>query len=1232
MDENKEPVIGAIVQVSSGGIDKGGAATDIDGNYTIKPLEAGRYEVRISFTGYNTALTKDVIVGVDKTTAVNTQLKVNITELGVIDVIAFREPLIDIYAGGAKTLTAEEINVMPTRNTTSMVSTQAGAYQAREGGAVNLGGGRGDATLYIIDGVQVVGSRGINLPQGMIDQIQVFNSGLSARYGDAIGGVVSITTRGVTPTLQGGVLLEHSVDGYNHNLVNASLSGPLYSKKDSAGGKEPIIGFALAAEGYYDRDRNPTYNPNYVLKPEVLEQIQQNPLVSNGFNSGAFNYASEYVTKNDMDLQKRRIGTLALEGRLNGRLDFKLSDNLNLSAGGNFSYTKSNPYNRTWSLFAPEMPENHDYTGRAFVRLTQRFGKQGVPTTEGGEARKPDLISNAYYTLQVDYQRDYAQQQHADHKDNIFKYGYVGKFTPLTTELYFPAVDSATGRFGIVRLVDNAASGVAYQRTEDNPILANYTSQYFALGGAPFTLNQIVAQGGLINGYMPRPIYQAGNIGGWANVGQSVTAYSYSSVDQISATIDASFDFQPGKTPHAIGFGLYYQQRTSRGYFARGADATGGLWSLMRLLTNSHISQDLTQPIFIVNGQRYTKAQVDAGVVSPGPLDTIIYERLSNPNAQSTFDKNLRSKLGLAENNTDYLNVDGMDPSTFALDMFSPDELLNSGITPYVGYNGYTYTGEVQRGQVNFNDFFTKRDANGNYTREIGAYRPNYIAGYLLDKFQFKDLLFNVGVRVERFDANTKMLRDPYSLYETWKVGDQGNDLYLANNKLNGGATPSNIGEDYVVYVNDNASTAPEIIGYRNGDDWYDPFGRLIEDPTTLKVYSGGRDPQPYLTDYTARITDTSFNPDKSFTDYRPQVNVVPRISFSFPLSDQALFYAHYDVMVQRPDNVYATPADYYFFSQNNTGILNNPGLKPQKVFDYEFGFQQTLTQRSSIKLAAFYKERKDMIQIRPYLYAWPATYYTYGNRDFSTTKGFTAEYDLRRMGNIRMNLSYTLQFAEGTGSDDASANGGNSNNISSNGLLQNFISSGLPNLRFAFPLSYDSRHNIVANIDYRYDEGTGPVIAGQHILQNAGINFLFRTRSGEPYTRYITPESSTVQGGVQGSRLPWHYMLDMKVDKNFKLSFGKKNQAEGAPQKEPLYLNAFVLIQNLLNTRDVLGVYGYTSRPDDDGYLNSPNGMTFTGNQVNPNSFRDLYSIAIDNPNFINFPRRINIGLQLSF
>ncbi len=69
-----------------------------------------------------------------------------------------------------------------------------------------------------------------------------------------------------------------------------------------------------------------------------------------------------------------------------------------------------------------------------------------------------------------------------------------------------------------------------------------------------------------------------------------------------------------------------------------------------------------------------------------------------------------------------------------------------------------------------------------------------------------------------------------------------------------------------------------------------------------------------------------------AFEDYTPQVSFMPRISFSFDISDEAIFFAHYDVLTQRPqDRFRATPDVWYFFEASAVGgVLDNPNLRPE--------------------------------------------------------------------------------------------------------------------------------------------------------------------------------------------------------------------------------------------------------------------------------------------------------------
>jgi hypothetical protein len=548
--------------------------------------------------------------------------------------------------------------------------------------------------------------------------------------------------------------------------------------------------------------------------------------------------------------------------------------------------------------------------------------------------------------------------------------------------------------------------------------------------------------------------------------------------------------------------------------------------------------------------------------------------------------------------------------------MFAPDELFNQGDN-FVEYWGYDHTGKKVRGTTDIDKYFEEFDDNGNYKRFIGAFQPVYIAGYLMDKFAFNDIVFNVGVRVDVFDANQPVLKDKYLLYSANNVSE-AKALRELDPVTNAWVViPESIGDDYVVYVND-VNNPTQINGFRSGDTWYDANGVVIEDPKTIRGASGI---SPWLKDAGA-ANSQSISSD-AFEDYTPQVNVMPRIAFSFPISDEASFFAHYDILTKRPTSGSRfNPIDYQFI-ESRTNVINNPNLLPEKTVDYELGFQQVLTRTSSLKISAFYREQRNNVQLINVFEAYPNTYKTYGNRDFGTVKGLTVSYDMRRTGNVRMTAAYTLQFADGTGSDATSAAG--------------LVNAGLPNLRNIFPYSFDQRHAFAITFDYRYGAGAdynGPMIGDAKIFENTGLNILTNIYSGSPYSAQngitgeglISPNTAGITGTLNGSRLPWQYRLDLQLDRTFEINFGEEGN------KKTTFLNVYVRATNLLNQMNVLSVYRATGNWDDDGYLAAAQYQSSIQNQLDEQSFRDYYNMKIQNPFNISSPRTIRLGVKFDF
>jgi hypothetical protein len=338
------------------------------------------------------------------------------------------------------------------------------------------------------------------------------------------------------------------------------------------------------------------------------------------------------------------------------------------------------------------------------------------------------------------------------------------------------------------------------------------------------------------------------------------------------------------------------------------------------------------------------------------------------------------------------------------------------------------------------------------------------------------------------------------------------------------------------------------------------------------------------------------------------------------------MFYGTYDILTQRPDGNIAQIDDYFYLSNRLTRTILNPDLKMLQSTDYEIGFRQQIGKNSAIGLIASYRELRNQTQLFRYNQAWPNSYTTIGNLDFSTVKAVGLEYKLIDAGNINLNANYNLQFADGTGS----------NIESSNTLIQ----AGLPNNRTIFPLDFDTRHTFKAEFDYHYKDGKkydGPVVRGKKIFENAGFNFIFSAYSGRPYTQNLiaTPDGvqrgaanrSPIKGTPNGANLPAQFNLDFNVDKNFTI----KNEKAGANVKE-YRVRVFLTVTNLLNAANVNGVFRYTGSAYNDGYLASPFAADQIETATNAQSFVDLYNTRMLNPDRFLLPRLTRIGVSVQF
>ena len=1210
-DASGDPLIFANIELKKNNVFIEGTSTDENGNYSFSNLRPGAYQIVFSYLTHGDKIISEYNIE-DGTAHI---LNVNLIEgldLDVVIVEDFGLMRQDI-TGEGRTFDAKDIERAASLSIPDIVKNTPGVSSSDDGEPVSIKNALPEGTAYILDGIRVSSAE---IPIQDLEQVKVLTGGISAAYGDLTGGVVSMTSKGPSLNYTGRLELETSepFDNYGYNLLRANISGPIIKKQLGENRQTSLLGFRLSGQFRVRADDNPSALPIYTVKDDVLRDLEENP-IQEKIIEGNLTYipSAQELTDEDMQIlnyrpnekEVRNSLTAVLEARPAKNIDLRLSGTYNnendqFTPGYGSSLSANDrgrfaPWRGTWTaLNSSYNPFDREERFNGILRMRHKIGAQEFdPDNPTKTLSKKSLIQNASYDVTLAYEKIKRSIEDQRHGDDFFAYGHIGNFN-----YEWVPILAASEFTGEVSHVDYRRQFVSYEAGESNPILSNYNNLF---ADSQNENDFLVVNGDYTSGI----VHEVWGL--HENVGTVYNSFMKRDNDIFNFKINSTFDLVPkgnqDKGKHSIQFGFNYEQRFLRGFDIE-PDA---LWLIARGQANRHLtSVDLDNQIGVVEDE-------ETGLMFPqyAPLNT------EDAFEGNYFFRRVRALDGSPVN--EFFNVDELNPDQLHLGLFSAQELMNDARIG-LDYYGFDYQGNKLSNEVNFEDFFSSVDENGVRNHPIAAFKPIYTAAYIQDKFTFKDIILNLGLRVDRYDANTKVLKDPYTLYE----GMNARDFY-ALEETQDLQRPLTVEDDFVVYVNgDNNST--EVSAYRDGDQWYFPDGTVANGGN---IVFGGDVVTPKLyEERNNRIRSEGFDTDNSFTDYEPQINWMPRLAFSFPISESANFFAHYDILVQRPlaTQARATPLQYFYMEERSAStIYQNPNLKPQRTVDYEVGFQQLLTANSMMKITAHYREMRDMVQRRTYTFvANPiGTYTTFDNQDFGTVKGLSLQYNLKGKKNVSFNGAYTLQFADGTGSDANSQAG-----ISSRG-----------NLRTLFPLNRDERHNLNLTLNVNFQGGpkyNGPKVMGSKILSNTDININFLAVSGRPYTKELIPDalgSRGLAGALNGARLPWNNWVNLKINKYIPLHFGKE---EGEAPRKTIGMNIYFRVQNLFDQRNIINVYRSTGSPSDDGYLNSSFGedvlaQTETSGQ-NVEAFLDAYQWRSLNGTFFSLPRRMYLGANFNF
>jgi hypothetical protein len=387
--ESRVPLPGAMVMVLESN-PLAGAVSDLQGNFRLIGIPVGRYNLRISYVGYDPLILSEVLVVSGKETVVSAEMKEIAANLGQVEVKAFarKDQAVNSMAMiSARQLTMEEASRYaggiddPSR----LASSFAGVAGNLSSNAVVIRGNAPKGLLWRMEGVEIpnpshfanvttFGGGGITaLSSQMLSNSDFYTGAFPAEFGNALSGVFDMRMR----------------TGNNERYEHTFRAG--------------IIGLDFSSEGPFKRGKSSSYLFNYrystlalisPLLPENARGIRyQDFAFKMNFPAGKWGIFDlwgllssdesgsqvksdtsdwEYYTDFEKDKNRNRMGVLGLNYQI------ILNDNTYLHASlagtGNYIYWNRQRLNRQLEFFPKDEIEQKNLKYSLEIFANHKFG------------------------------------------------------------------------------------------------------------------------------------------------------------------------------------------------------------------------------------------------------------------------------------------------------------------------------------------------------------------------------------------------------------------------------------------------------------------------------------------------------------------------------------------------------------------------------------------------------------------------------------------------------------------------------------------------------------------------------------------------------------------------------------------------------------------------------------------------------------------------------------------
>jgi outer membrane receptor protein involved in Fe transport len=320
-----EPLTGVQVYLEGTGR---GALTAENGRYFLINVPPDVYTVVAELIGYQTYRVENVQIGIDMTRVVDFGLTQQAIAVEEIRVEAEATPLIRLDAtSSVNTTTGAELDALPVTSIEEALSLQQGFLEVPENmniiafvdtrrglNPVRIRGGRSGETLTLIDGIPinnfVFGGPALSITRKAVSQIDFIRGGFEPQYGNALSGIINISTREGGRDLRGafeyqttefaGALGSTPDDIEGFDFFEGYIGGPVPGTE--FGSESPKLRFMVSARQASGASRvlefdDDVYDPATRTRPETTRLTPANWDVFAGWRAFGYDETRDLLGK-----------------------------------------------------------------------------------------------------------------------------------------------------------------------------------------------------------------------------------------------------------------------------------------------------------------------------------------------------------------------------------------------------------------------------------------------------------------------------------------------------------------------------------------------------------------------------------------------------------------------------------------------------------------------------------------------------------------------------------------------------------------------------------------------------------------------------------------------------------------------------------------------------------------------------------------------------------------------